>query len=139
MENVKLNKGFAQVYMLTGCKMSEDGKPSNDTIIEFEKWFFDELNCRVQFLEEIITGPDSNDMIDVIPGTGGTHDILAAIHNDDIVKLTIWKINKIKNHQNAPRWIEDVLAKCNYKSRIYPERLFDYCCWNEENLAREVI
>ena len=123
-ENIQLKPDFKQVCVWPGCILGKS------TVVEFEEFFKNDFNTRIQFLEEIKTLPDTENGRPV-PDTGGRNDIFFAIHDEDISNFSIPRF------QIGVRWIEDVLASCNYRSRIYPERVFDYCSWNEEALAKE--
>lgn len=121
-ENVKLEDNYSQVCIWPACYT--DGK-----VQEFIDLMKKEFDIRIQYLEEITTGPDIENGKPV-PETGGRIDLFFAVHNDDVGKFSIPRFTV------GIRWIEDVLAKGNYRSPIYPKRVFDYCCWNHENLAR---
>lgn len=122
-ENVKKKEGFNQVCVWPACTLGEQSKE------EFEKHMKEFMGIQTQFLEEVETGPDILNG-EAIPETGGRHDIFFAIHDEDIPKFVL------KRFQFSIRWLEDVLADCNYTSPIYPERIFEYCTWNKENLSR---
>lgn len=122
-ENVKKREGYNQVCVWPACTLQET------TPEKFEQDVKEYLGVNVQFLEEIETGPNIVNGQSV-ENTGGRHDIFFAIQNDDIPKFVL------KRFQFDIRWIEDVLADCNYTSPIYPDRVFEYCTWNEENLSK---
>jgi len=123
--NVELKEGFKQVCVLEGILMGKS------TPKEFEDLIFEKFETRIQFLEEVETNPDIEDGLPV-PDTGGRHDIFFAVHSEDVMKFSVIRLSF------RIRWIEDVLAKGNYHSPIYPARIFDYCTWNEENIDRKV-
>ena len=118
--NVELKDGFKQVCVIEGLIIGRD------KIEEFENSIQDNFGTKAQYLEEISTFPNTDSNGNVVSGTGGRNDVFFAIHNDDIGKFSVPRL------QYRIRWIEDVLAKCNYSSRIYPERVFKYWCWPEE-------
>lgn len=122
-ENVKLQEGYEQVCVFHGMIIKSD-KDIKD-LTDFMK---NEFNVRIQYLECIETGPDIKREKPVAE-TGGRHDVFFAVHKEDLGRFIIPKI------QVEARWIEDVLAKGNYSSPIYPKRVFDYCTWNKEHLA----
>ena len=124
MGNVKLKKGFTQVCVWPGTVMGDN------TVEEFEIFMKDEFNVAVQYLEEIETKPDTLNG-ELVPDTGGRNDLFFAVKNEDIEGFSVSRL------QAGIRWIEDVLAEVNYKCRIYPERVFDYCTWNEDALFKE--
>lgn len=123
-ENTKKKNGYNQVCVWPACSLITSTPES------FERDMKQYLDIDVQFLEEIETGPDLERGLPV-PNTGGRHDLFFAIHDNDISKFAL------ERFQFDIRWLEDVLAKCNYHSQIYPKRVFDYCIWNKENLANE--
>ena len=116
MENVERREGFKQVCVWEGTVVG----PSE--IENFEKFIKDALKTRVQYLEEMITFPDQENGENV-EGTGGRNDIFFAVHEEDVAKFAVPRF------QYHMRWVEDVLAKGNYKSEIYPERVRGYCEW----------
>lgn len=125
-QNVPRPVEYSQVCVWRGTVLDE----GEDRIAQFENFFMTELNTRVKFLEEIVTGPD----LDVrtgepVPETGGRNDIFFCVHQEDIGHFAIPRL------QFKISWIEDVLADGNYNSPIYPVRVFDYCTWNQENLS----
>ncbi|MCM1233602.1 MAG: hypothetical protein NC489_26105 [Ruminococcus flavefaciens] len=93
-----------------------EGTVLGDTpVAEFEKFFSDQ-GFRVKFLEEVITLPDVADGR-VVEGTGGRHDIFMMIHNDDIMKFAVPRL------QMGIRWWEDVLG--NGHGNIYPQEVLN--------------
>jgi hypothetical protein len=123
-ENLKTKEGYNQVCVWPGCALM------NTTVEEFEKSMLQDIGIKVQFLEEIETGSDMKNGVPV-PETGGRHDLFFAIHDEDVGKFVL------KRFQYDIRWLEDVLASCNYHSPIYPKRVFEYCIWNKEHLAKQ--
>lgn len=122
MKCQKLKEGFKQVCVWPGTIIKEEQIP------DFHKFMKDELNTRTQFLETIITKPDVDDLGNNIPGTGGRHDVLFAVHSKDINNFSIKRLPlKIS-------WVEDVLSNCNYNQKIYPNYIFNYVSWNHENI-----
>jgi len=129
MENVERKEHFKQVCIIHGLDIIDENNV--DCSEDFVKFMLDKVGVRIQFLEQIATFPDIDKNGEQVEGTGGRHDIFFAVHNDDVGKFTLPRF------QLKARWIEDVLAECNYHSPIYPKRVFDYCIWNEEYLAEE--
>lgn len=122
MGNVKCKEGFTQVCVWQNT-LVRSIKGSNKEPAEFENWMKEQFGVRVQYLEEIETKPDIDSTGNIINGTGGRIDTFFAIHQDDIMKFAILRL------QVGIRWIEDVLAPVNYTSPIYPERVFKYQTW----------
>lgn len=123
-QNIKLNEGFSQVCVWPACKVKE----AVDGVKGFVEFMKEKFGVRIQYLEEIKTFPDTENGVP-ISETGNRNDVFFAIHEEDIGRFAVPRIRV------SIRWIEDVLAKCNYKSRIYPERVFKYAKWNETYLA----
>lgn len=122
--NVQRRENYNQVCVWAATIVVDEQTCSKD----FEDFILKESGVRVQYLEEIKTKPDTiNGKPD--PETGGRNDVFFAVHNDDVGKFAIPRL-KI-----GIRWIEDVLAECNYRSPIYPKRVFEYCIWNKEYLS----
>lgn len=122
--NVIKRIGFNQVCVWPACILGD--KTGED----FEQFMEKEFGTHIQFLEEIETSPDIQDG-KIVMETGGRHDLFFAVHDNDIAKFAIPRL------QIGIRWIEDVLANGNYTSPIYPKRVFEYCTWNKEHLAQD--
>ena len=122
--NVQKKEHFNQVCVWPGViVVNEETCPK-----DFEDFILKEYGVRIQYLEEIKTGPNIiNGELD--PETGGRNDVFFAVYNDDVGKFAVPRL------AIGIRWIEDVLAECNYSSPIYPTRVFDYCIWNKEYLS----
>ncbi len=112
MQNIKTHQDFTQVCVWPAVTVGDDEKQ------EFVSWFREEFDVRVQFLEIILTKPNVWDK-----DTGGRSDVFFGLHKDDVSKFAL------KRLKMGIRWIEDVLAGCNYTDPIYPERVFDYKTW----------
>jgi len=127
--NTKLKEGFSQVCVWPACVVVNDNRviSSQEKIDEFEEFMFDQFKVRIQYLEEIKTEPDQ-DGEKSIEGTGNRNDLLFAVHNEDIGKFAVPRL------MVGIRWIEDVLAIDNYRSPIYPKRIFKYVTWNKEHI-----
>ena len=115
MSNIKLNPGFEQVCVWPGTLVGED------KIAEFEAFLLEKFGARVQYLEEVTTAPDLKNGFPV-EGTGGRNDVLFAIHNEDIGKFAIPRM------QFGVRWVEDVYG--NGGGALYPERVAEYQTWD---------
>jgi hypothetical protein len=123
MENVQKRENYNQVCVIHGLLVSDD------EVKDFEEKIQEVFETRIQFLETIKTNPDLDNDGKPVKETGGRHDVFFAAHDDDVGKFAVPRL------MNGIRWIEDVLAECNYKSPIYPKRVFDYCTWNKEYLS----
>lgn len=86
----------------------------DSTAEEFEKFFSDEFNgVRVKFAEEVITNGslERNE-------EGGRHDLLFFVHDDDIAKFAVPRL------QFGIRWWEDVV-KYNDCFYLYSEEILN--------------
>lgn len=119
--NIKLKEGFKQVCIWPGMSMG-DSEP-----VELEKMILEKFDVKIQYLEEIKTLPDTKDGKKV-KDSGGRSDIFFAVHSDSVGKFTMPKL------QIGVRWIEDVLAKCNYRCHIYPDYVYKYVTWNFDDI-----
>ncbi len=128
MENIERKENFKQVCVIQGLLLRDEN--NNDYTDEFIKFVNDKFGVRIQVLEAIVTLPNKDPDGKDVEETGGRYDVFFAVHNEDVGKFTIPRF------QLNARWIEDVLAECNYHSPIYPKRVFDYCTWNEDALSR---
>lgn len=109
-ENIQLKEGFTVVCVWPGTIITEEEIP------EMEQFFLDELGTRVQYLETIETNQDLDNPINA--WTGGRSDVFLAIHNDDVAKFAIPRL------QFGIRWVEDVYF--NLQGHLYPERVKQY-------------
>ena len=89
----------------------------NSSVDDFEA-FFKNKGFRVKFAEEVVTIPDKDDCGNDVPGTGGRHDLLFYIHDDDIQKFALPRFNY------GIRWWEDVV-KYNDNSDWYSEEILN--------------
>lgn len=118
MSNITLEKGFTQVCVWLGTVVADD------EISEMVSFFKKKMGVRVQYLESIVTGPDSGDGaigICGVAGTGGRVDVFLAVHDDDIAKFALARLGL------GIRWIEDIYG--NGHGNIYPARIADYISW----------
>ena len=114
--NKQLNPGFEQVCVWPGTLVGAD------KVAEFEAFVLENLGTRIQYLEEVKTAPDYANGCSV-EGTGGRNDVLFAVHNEDIGKFAVPRL------QYGMRWLEDVYG--NGGGSLYPERIAQYRCWEE--------
>jgi hypothetical protein len=116
-KNVLRKPGFEQVCVWEGVKL----RPGCTR--EWESVWRD-MGVRVQFLEEIETRPAIDKLGKKVPSTGGRVDLFFAVHCEDIGRLAALR------PEFDIRWIEDVLWSRNYRSKIYPGRVFKYRTWD---------
>jgi hypothetical protein len=113
-ENIQTPEHYNQVCVWPGVIVNEISEITD---------FFKEMEVRVHYLETILTLPDTENGID-IPETGGRSDIFIAIHDDDVMKFAIPRM------QIGIRWVEDVLSETNNPDGIiYPSRVLEYRTW----------
>jgi hypothetical protein len=74
----QIKKPYSQVLVWSGTVIGDT------PVKEFNKFFKDEFGVRVNFIEEIVTSPDLDDKGYPIEGTGGRHDVLFSIHEDNV-------------------------------------------------------
>lgn len=115
--NIERDAKFSQVCVWPGTLV---GKKETNNFVEFIK---ENSGVRVQYLEEIVTFPNLDEYENPVKDTGGRNDLFFAVHQDDIAHFALPRLAL------GIRWIEDVLAECNYSSPIYPERVFEYRSW----------
>ena len=110
---------YAQVCVFPGLLVDED------KIQEFTDQIKEVFDTRVQYLETILTKPDVGDQSGE---TGGRSDVFIAVHQDDIEKFAVRRL------QYGIRWIEDVLSNANeyHLNPIYPEYVEGYKSWNAD-------
>jgi hypothetical protein len=118
---VKRKENFTQVCIWPGCIVGEN------EIEKFEKLMLEQFDIRIQYLEEIKTKPDKDSNGDIVEGTGNRNDLFFAVHDDDVGKFAIPRL------QYGIRWIEDALEPENYSQHLYPERVSEYKCWDNSN------
>lgn len=121
---VRLKECFNQVCVWPNTEVDTD----DESIKEFEIGFEKMIGCKVQFLERILTKPDTDDGGNIILHTGKRVDIFFAVHDDHVMRFATVRLHL------GIRWIEDVLAKCNYHHHIYPNHVYNYVTWNEEEI-----
>ena len=117
-ENVPRLENYEQVCVWPAATLGED-LTSEDFVI----FMGSEFKTRVQYLEEIHTNPDRNEFGGDISGTGERIDMVFAVHNEDLGKFAIPRL------QAGIRWIEDALDPHNSTAHLYPERFNDYKTW----------
>ena len=111
---------YTQVCVFPGLLVDED-KIQEEFIDQFKEVF----DTRVQYLETILTKPDVGDQSGE---TGGRSDVFLAVHQDDIAKFAVRRL------QYGIRWIEDAMSNANgyHLNPIYPEYIEGYKSWNAD-------
>ena len=111
---------YTQVCVFPGLLVDEN-KIQEDFIDQFKEVF----DTRVQYLETILTKPDLDDP----ENTGGRSDVFFAVHQDDIGKFAVRRL------QYGIRWIEDAMSNVNgyHLNPLYPEYVEGYKSWNADS------
>lgn len=96
----------------------------------FKEYIEEEMDSRAKFEEQVYTLPEMKDGVPV-KGTGGRSDIFFYIHNEDIGKFAVRRL------QYGIRWWEDVLGNGNGK--LYSQDVLDRypATWNEKAIASQ--
>ena len=85
---------------------------------ELEQFFLDEMGVRVKYHTEVKTLPDLDKYDEPIPDTGGRNDLFFFIHDDDIGKFALPRL------QMGIRWWEDVV-NYNNNRHLYTEKFLE--------------
>jgi len=118
-ENVGRPEEYSQVCLWPACTL-EGGDPQL-----FVDQMKEHFGVRIYYLEEITTLPSKDENGNVIPNTGGRTDLIFAVHNEDVGKFAVPRL------QVGIRWIEDVLSPINMQEgMLWPERIRGYCTWD---------
>ena len=114
---------YTQVCVFPGLLVDQD------KIQEFTDQIKEVFDTRVQYLETILTKPDVDDP----ENTGGRSDVFFAVHQDDIEKFAVRRL------QYGIRWIEDILSNVNgyHLNPLYPEYVEGYKSWNADPNSAE--
>ena len=75
--NIALKENYNQVCVWPGTVLKED------QVGDFVSYFA-ENGFRIQHLETVMTAPNAGD-----PESGGRHDLLFAVHDEDIMRFAI--------------------------------------------------
>lgn len=110
--NTERLPGFRQVAVWRGTALPPE------QVQEMVDWFKSDFGTRVQFLESIITGPDSN-------GPGGRPDVFIAVHEEDLMGFSV---RRFSLGNDTPVWIEDIYGNGN--GGCYPARVREYKTWD---------
>ena len=124
-KSVKLKDDYHQVCIWPGTIIENE---NTEKIKEFEAFVESRVGVKVQFLETILTKPDTDEDGFEVQDTGKRHDIFFAVHKNDVMKFALPKL------EMGARWIEDVLAKGNYRCPIYPDHVYNYVSWLVEDI-----
>jgi len=112
-ENIGRPDEYQQVCVWPGMSVSKEDRH------EFQEHFLAQ-GFRLILMETIITGPDRDENGNVDPETGGRIDTIFSVHNDDVMKFAITRIDM------GIKWIEDVLDNEKEGCSIYPDRVKEY-------------
>lgn len=89
-----------------------------ENVSDFEKVILDNTGCRIKYSEEVLTNPDVDESGNAVPETGGRNDVLFFIHDEDVMKFAIPRL------QLGIRWWEDVI-KYNSNSYLYSKEILE--------------
>lgn len=106
-----MDNNFKQLCVWQGTMLGKT------TAKEFEE-FFKEQGFSVKFAEEVITNPDLDEFGAVVPGTGGRHDLLFYIAEEDVMKFAIPRL------AIGIRWWEDVVSY-NDGAHLYSDEVLN--------------
>jgi hypothetical protein len=84
---------------------------------------------RVQYIREVVTGPDRDDFGRAVEGTGGRNDVLFGVHEDDIGKFAVPRFTY------GMRWLDDVYG--NGHGDLYPADVRDLLCWKDDEYRED--
>jgi hypothetical protein len=116
MNKVK-KEGYTQVAVMQGMYMET---AEHEEFVDFMKGV---LDADIQVLECIETLPDKDLEGFELEGTGGRTDVLFAIKREHITGQLC-----MDRFLYGIRWLEDIIQQ---EPHIYPERIKDYCVWEE--------
>ncbi len=119
-KNVERREGFDLTCVWAGFHI-----PADKTVADFEQAFRETFGIDVHFLEEIQTGPDLDGHGNPVPGTGGRIDSFFAVRSKDADEEFCHE-----RLRTGIYWLFDVLEPMNYRSPIYPDRVYDYDRWD---------
>jgi hypothetical protein len=100
-------KNYNQLVVGPGCVVGDTNKEKRhfqETLMEY--------GFRTKYVEEFKTLPDNGE-----PDTGGRNDLLFYIHDADIPKFAIWRLER------GLRWWEDYLD--NGSNKIVPPEILE--------------
>jgi hypothetical protein len=100
-----INPDYLQVCVWEGTFLGKE-----DSVEDLEKFFLDEIGCRVKYFEEVKTKPGQG-------GEGGRIDMFIGVHNEDTSKFAIPRM------KFGIRWWEDVLGNGN--GILYPKEILE--------------
>ena len=103
---------FNQLCVWPGTVLGES------TPKDLEDFFKDEMGVRVKYHTEVETLPDVDDNGNILTGTGGRNDLFFFIHDDDIGKFSVPRL------QMGIRWWEDVIVY-NDNAHLYTEEFIE--------------
>ena len=101
---------FNQLCVIHGLALGAEN------VKEFEQIIETRTGCRVMFLMEVVTNPDLDENRNPVPNTGGRTDVLFYVHDDDMTKFAVPRL------QLGIRWWEDVV-KYNDNSHLYSKEV----------------
>lgn len=106
-----MEKDFTQLCVWPGTVLG-DSTPK-----DLEDFFLNEMGVRVKYHTEVETLPDVENGVPV-EGTGGRNDLFFFVHDEDITKFAIPRL------QMGIRWWEDVIVY-NDNKHLYTDQFLE--------------
>jgi hypothetical protein len=106
-----MEKDFTQLCVWPGTVLG-DSTPK-----DLEDFFLNEMGVRVKYHTEVETLPDVENG-KAVPDTGGRNDLFFFVHNDDIPKFAVPRL------QMGIRWWEDVIVY-NDNKNLYTDQFLE--------------
>lgn len=88
-------------------------------IQDFENFFLEEMGVRVKHEKTLQTNPDFDTNGRPVPETGGRSDVFFRIHDEDVNKFAIPRLNL------GIRWWEDVIKYNEGNAHLYPQEFIE--------------
>ena len=107
-----------QICVWEGTIFNDEGRaPTAEEIKNFENFMLAETGCHIKYLETVITLPDRDENNNLVPETGGRHDVFVTVRDKDLPKFAM------KRMLYGIKWWEDVLGHGN--GVIYPQEVLN--------------
>ena len=124
-ENVPIWEDYTSVWTWMGTTFGDN---PGEGVEDMVQWLRNEVGVRVQYLEQITTGPSVDEDGKEVPGTGGRIDQLIAVHEEDYLQ---WMIFALQMRETGIAPLELIVRKhregeVRAFGSVWPERLADY-------------
>lgn len=94
-------------------------KEANQTPEDFKDIMKENFDVKVKYETELKTNPDYDEYNNPIEGTGGRNDLLFYVHDEDVDKFAI------KRLQYGIKWWEDHIDPQNGNRYLYDDEVFE--------------